>query len=70
MHGTFSHFGRPRPAQNVLTEASMFYALNELHAGQPVICGGKPTVVALVKGGLVWLAGFANPVKASQIEAC
>lgn len=68
MHGTFSHFGRPRPARNVLTEDAMFYALQAVYPGQPVICGGRPTVVQLVKGGLVWLAGFAQPVSVRSVE--
>lgn len=68
MHGTFHTFGRPRPPANVLTEDAMTYALQELYAGQPVVCGGKPTFVQYAKQGLVWLVGFQNPVRASQVE--
>lgn len=48
----------------------MNFAQAELYAGQPVICGGKPTFVQYARAGLVWLVGFANPVAASKIEAC
>lgn len=68
MHGTFSNFGDNRPAQNVLTEDAMFYALQEVYPGQAVLVGGKPTFVQYVSRGLVWLAGFAQPVKVSQVE--
>lgn len=70
MHGTFSHFGRPRPLANVLTEDAMPYAQAELYAGQAVVCGGKPTFVQFATRGLVWLAGFANPVPMSAVESC
>ena len=69
MHGTFSHWTHGRPA-NILGEAAMFHALQELYAGQPVIYGGKPTFVQFVRHGLVWLVGFANPVPTSAVEAC
>lgn len=48
----------------------MTHALQEVYAGQPVVFGGKPTFVQFVSRGLVWLVGFANPVKVSQVEAC
>ena len=70
MHGTFSTFGRPRPPANILSEDAMTYAQAELYAGQAVLVGGKPTFVQFVRAGLVWLVGFQNPVRASQIEAC
>jgi hypothetical protein len=70
MHGTFSHFGGLRPNQNVLTEDAMFHALQEVYAGQPVIYGGKPTFVQFVARGLVWLAGFAEPVPLRAVESC
>lgn len=69
MHGTFSHFGGNRPRANLLGEDAMFHALQAVYPGQPVICGGKPTVVQLVRNGFVWLAGFTSPVAVSQIEA-
>ena len=69
MHGTFSHFGRPRPPVNVLTEDAMFYAMQAVYPGQAVICGGRPTVVQLVKDGLVWLVGFSAPVPLRSVEA-
>jgi hypothetical protein len=47
----------------------MTYAMQELYAGQAVLVGGKPTFVQFVSRGLVWLAGFTQPVKASQVEA-
>lgn len=47
----------------------MNHALQELYAGQPVICGGKPSIVQFVRDGLVWLAGFASPVRVGQVEA-
>jgi len=68
MHGTFHTFGRPRPHANVLTEDAMNHALLELYAGQPVVCGGKPTQVLMASRGLVWLVGFLAPVRASQVE--
>jgi hypothetical protein len=69
MHGSFSHFGRPRPSHDVLTEDAMFYAQMELYAGQAVICGGKPTFVQYVRAGLVWLVGFTSPVPVRSVEA-
>lgn len=69
MHGTFSNFGVNRPCENLIGEAAMFHALQEVYAGQPVVYGGKPTFVQFVSKGLVWLAGFAQPVKVSQVEA-
>lgn len=48
----------------------MYFALQELYAGQPVVCGGKPTVVQYVRAGLVWLVGFTKPVPLSAVEAC
>ncbi len=69
MHGTFSHFGGNRPRANVLTEDAMNHALQAVYPGQPVVCGGRPTVVQLVKGGLVWLAGFASPVPERCVES-
>ena len=48
----------------------MYFALQELYAGQPVVCGGKPTFVQYVRAGLVWLVGFAKPVPLSAVEAC
>lgn len=69
MHGTFSHFGRPRPSHDVLTEDAMFYALQEVYAGQPVTYGGKQTFVQFVRDGLVWLAGFTSPVPVRSVEA-
>lgn len=48
----------------------MFYALQELYAGQPVLVGGKPTQVLMAARGLVWLGGFANPVPTHAVEAC
>lgn len=68
MHGTFSNFGDNRPAQNVLTEDAMFYALQEVYAGQPVVYGGKHTFVQFVSKGLVWLVGFAQPVAVASVE--
>ena len=47
----------------------MNFAQAELYAGQPVVCGGKPTFVQYVRAGLVFLVGFANPVPISKIEA-
>lgn len=70
MHGTFSNFGGLRPNQNVLTEDAMNFALQELYAGQAVLVGGKPTFVQFVSRGLVWLAGFAQPLPVSAVEAC
>lgn len=46
----------------------MTYAQAEFYAGQPVICGGKPTFVQFARAGLVWLVGFANPVRATAVE--
>lgn len=68
MHGTFHTFGRPRPTANLLGEDAMNFALNELYAGQPVICSGKPTQVLMASRGLVWLVGFLAPVRVSQVE--
>ena len=48
----------------------MSYAQQELYAGQPVVCGGKPTFVQYVRAGLVWLAGFAQPVPLSKVQPC
>ena len=70
MHGTFSHFGRPRPDHDVLTEDAMFHALQEVYPGQPVVVGGKPAIVQFVSRGLVWLAGFAKPLPLHLVEAC
>lgn len=70
MHGTFSNFGVNRPRENLIGEAAMFHALQEVYAGQAVLVGGKPTFVQFVRNGLVWLVGFADPVKVSQVEAC
>jgi hypothetical protein len=47
----------------------MYFALQELYAGQPVVFGGKPTFVQYVKQGLVWLQGFASPVPVSKVES-
>lgn len=47
----------------------MNHALQELYAGQAVLVGGKPTFVQFVSRGLVWLAGFANPVPVSQVHS-
>lgn len=69
MHGTLSNFGRPRPAHDLLGEDAMYFALQELYAGQPVVFGGKPTFVQYVKQGLVWLQGFASPVPVSKVES-
>lgn len=70
MHGTFSHFGRPRPDHDVLTEDAFMHALMEVYPGQPVILGGRPAVVQFISHGLVWLAGFTRPVPLSAVEAC
>jgi hypothetical protein len=69
MHGTFSHRGRPRPTHNIKGEDAMFYALQELYAGQPVRFGGKPTFIQFTSRGMVWLAGFESPVPLSKVEA-
>ncbi len=69
MHGTFSHFGRPRPTRDLIGEDAMFHALQEVYPGQPVLVGGRPTVVQFVSRGLVWLAGFAQPVPLHSVEA-
>lgn len=69
MHGTFSHFGGNRPRANLLTEDAMFYALQEVYAGQPVIYGGRPTFVQFVKDGFVWLVGFTAPVPVRSVES-
>lgn len=69
MHGTFSNFGVNRPARNVLTEDAMNHALQEVYPGQAVLVGGKPTFVQYAARGLVWLAGFPQPVRVSQVEA-
>lgn len=69
MHGTFSYFGGNRPRANVLTEDAMFYALQEVYAGQPVVYGGKSTFVQFVSQGMVWLAGFTRPVPVRSVEA-
>lgn len=68
MHGTFSNFGRPRPPVNLIGEDAMFYALQAVYPGQPVVYGGKPTFVQFVSRGLVWLVGFANPVPVGSVE--
>lgn len=47
----------------------MAYAQMELYAGQPVICGGKPTFVQFVSRGLVWLVGFTQPVPLRSVES-
>ena len=70
MHGTFSNFGDNRPRENLVGEAVMFYALQEVYAGQPVVYGGKHTFVQFVSRGLVWLQGFVEPVPVSAVEAC
>ena len=70
MHGTFSHWAQGRPTANVLGEDAMSYAQQELYAGQPVVCGGKSTFVQYVRAGLVWLAGFAQPVPLSKVQPC
>lgn len=69
MHGTFSHFGVDRPARNLVGEAAMFHALQEVYAGQPVVYGGKHTFVQFVSKGLVWLQGFVEPVSVASVEA-
>ncbi len=69
MHGTFSHFGGNRPRANLIGEDAMFHTLQEVYAGQPVVCGGKSTFVQFVRDGMVWLVGFAAPVPARSIEA-
>lgn len=69
MHGTFSNFGVNRPRANLIGEAAMFYALQEVYAGQPVVYGGKHTFVQYVRQGLVWLVGFAEPVKVGSVES-
>lgn len=70
MHGTFFNFGVNRPRENLIGEAAMFYALQEVYAGQPVVYGGKHTFVQYVRNGLVWLAGFTQPVHVSAVESC
>lgn len=47
----------------------MFHALQAVYPGQPVVCGGRPTVVQLVKDGLVWLVGFTSPVPLRSVES-
>lgn len=69
MHGTFSNFGVNRPARNLVGEAAMFHALQEVYAGQPVVYGGKHTFVQFVSKGLVWLQGFAQPVSVASVES-
>lgn len=69
MHGTFSNFGVNHPARNLIGEAAMFHALQEVYAGQPVVYGGKHTFVQFATRGLVWLAGFTEPVPVSAVEA-
>lgn len=46
----------------------MTHAQAELYAGQPVVCGGKPTFVQFARAGLVWLVGFAHPIQATAVE--
>ena len=70
MHGLFSHHGLPHATRNLVGETAMFHALQEVYAGQFVVCGGKPTFVQYASHGLVWLVGFANPVPVAKIEAC
>lgn len=69
MHRTFSNFGVNRPRENLIGEAAMFHALQEIYAGQPVVYGGKPTFVQFVSRGLVWLQGFAQPVRIGSVES-
>lgn len=58
-----NHFNHTEDAMN----AMLWSSLNSFHEGQPVSFGGRLAYIARIVGDMIWLYGFAQPVRATQL---